>query len=44
MGEKEISERKLRSLAQVPDDIKKQIWDEVNEENKMVNSFYLAQA
>ena len=44
IGEKEISESKLRPLSQVPDDIKKQIWDEVNEENKVVTAKLIEQA
>jgi myosin heavy subunit len=38
IGEKEIPESQLRPLTQVPDDIKKQIWDEVHEENKVVTA------
>lgn len=44
MGSKEISERQLRPLNQVPDDIKKQIWNEVNEENKVVTAKLIEQA
>ena len=40
----EISERQLRPLNQVPDDIKKQIWDEVNEENKVVTAKLIEEA
>ena len=38
IGAKQIPESKLRPLNQVPDDIKKQIWDEVNEENRVVTA------
>jgi hypothetical protein len=44
MAEKEIPERQLRHLSQVPDDIKKQIWDEVNEENKVVTAQLIERA
>ena len=40
----EIPEGQLRPLTQVPDDIKKQIWDEVNEENKVVTAKLIEQA
>ena len=44
MAEKDIPERQLRPLTQVPDDIKKQIWDEVNEENKVVTAKLIEEA
>ena len=44
IGEKQIPESQLRPLAQVPDDIKKQIWDQVNEENKAVTAKVIEEA
>jgi hypothetical protein len=44
MAEKEIPERQLRHLSKVPDDIKKQIWDQVNEENKVVTAKLIEEA
>ena len=39
-----IPESQLRPLTSVPDDIKKQIWDEVNEENKVVTAKLIEEA
>jgi hypothetical protein len=44
IAEKQIPEGQLRPLSQVPDDIKKQIWDQVNEENKVVTAKLIEQA
>lgn len=44
IGSKDIPEGQLRPLNQVPDDIKKQIWDEVNEENRVVTAKLIEQA
>ena len=44
IGSKDIPEGQLRPLTQVPDDIKKQIWDEVNEENRVVTAKLIEQA
>jgi len=44
MGAKQIPERQLRPLTSVPDDIKKQIWDQVTEENKDVTAKLVQQA
>jgi hypothetical protein len=44
MGISDIPTRQLIPLNQVPDDIKKQIWDEVNEENKVVTAKLIEQA
>lgn len=44
MAEKDIPERQLRPLNQVPDDIKKQIWEQVNEENKVVTAKLIEEA
>ncbi len=44
MAEKEIPERQLRHLSKAPDDIKKQIWDQVNEENKVVTAKLIEEA
>jgi polyhydroxyalkanoate synthesis regulator phasin len=44
IGSKDIPETHLRPLNQVPDDIKKQIWDEVNEENRVVTAKLIEQA
>jgi hypothetical protein len=44
MGISDIPTRQLIPLNQVPDDIKKQIWDQVNEENKVVTAKLIEQA
>jgi hypothetical protein len=44
IGEKQIPESQLRPLTQVPDDIKKQIWEQVNEENKVVTAKLIEEA
>ncbi len=44
IGVKQIPESQLRPLTQVPDDIKKQIWDQVNEENKAVTAKVIEEA
>ena len=44
IGNLDIPETHLRPLSQVPDDIKKQIWEQVNEENKVVTAKLIAEA
>lgn len=44
IGIKEIPESTLRPLNQVPDDIKKQIWDEVTAENERVTAAKVQEA
>jgi hypothetical protein len=43
-GTSDIPTSQLTPLNQVPDDIKKQIWDEVNEENKVVTAKLIEEA
>ncbi len=38
IGDKQIPETHLRPLSQVPDDIKKQIWEQVNEEHEVITA------
>ena len=44
IGEKEIPETHLRPLSQVPDDIKKQIWEQVNEEHEKLTAKMVEEA
>lgn len=44
IGINDVPENQLRPLNQVPDDIKKQIWEQVNEENKVVTAQLIERA